>query len=64
MGGPLYAGLEACAQLEAPTRHLCMFPCCPHDEFSKGLAERLPYATGRTLGLLSSATRRHAISAQ
>ena len=44
MSDPLYAGLEAYAQLEVSTRHLRLVPCCPHDEFSESPAERLPYA--------------------
>ena len=43
---PLYAGLEAFTELEVYTRHLCLSPRSPHDEFSEGPAERLPYSQG------------------
>ena len=44
MGRPLYAGLEACAQLEVTARRLFLFPHRSHYEFDEGPAERLPYA--------------------
>ena len=46
MGCILYAGLDACLELQFNTRHIYLVPCCPHNKFSEGLAERLPYPHG------------------
>ena len=43
MGCPLYVGLNICTQLEAPSGHLCLILCHPHDEFGNGPAECLLY---------------------
>ena len=46
MGCSLYVGLEACAQLKVATCRLCLVPRFPHNKFSQGPAERLPYSHG------------------
>ena len=46
MGCPLYASLKTYAQLESPTRCICLIPRRPHDESGNGLAERLLYPYG------------------
>ena len=42
VGCSLYAGRMARAKMEISTRRLCLAHCFPHNEFSKGPAERLP----------------------
>ena len=42
----LYSGLKSCAQLQVTTYRLRLVPSYPHNEFSKGLVEHLPYSHG------------------
>ena len=44
VGCPLYAGLQACAQLKVTSRRICLFFRRSHYKFGKVPAERIPYA--------------------